>query len=382
MSENKLLYEKIISYLRQEIHSQNFKPGDKLPTEKELAQKFGVSRITSKRALEDLKSEGLIYRVRGSGSFVSSLEKNLDKFLSTSTTNNRLDYSRVVPIVLPFDVSNGGIMNVVIGASRVMDEKGYILSIHCCNDDINEEKKLLLHLYEKNVAGIIHYPISDRKNLEVMNLLYLNNYPIVTIDKYYESIPISYVVSDNLRGSYEAVQYLISKGHKKIAFVSDGKIEDATSIRNRYFGYCKALNENKISIDEQLVKSGIIDLNSNQDGIEMYKNLVKELVNQNVTGICAINDYVASSLMKSATELGISVPNELSVIGFDNLEFGKYLSVPLTTVQQNFYKIGKVAAQMLLEGIEGGEHKCFKSVVPTKLIERDSCSKALTIQNI
>jgi GntR family transcriptional regulator of arabinose operon len=236
MSENRLLYEKIISYLRQEIHSQNFKPGDKLPTEKELAQKFGVSRITSKRALEDLKVEGLIYRVRGSGSFVSGLEKNPDKFFGNSL-NNRVDYSRVVPIVLPFDVSNGGIMNVVIGASRVMDEKGYILSIHCCNDDINEEKKLLLNLYEKNVAGIIHYPISDRKNLEIMNYLYLKNYPIVTIDKYYESIPISYVVSDNLKGAYEAVQYLISKGHKRIAFVSDGKIEDATSIRNRYFGY-------------------------------------------------------------------------------------------------------------------------------------------------
>ncbi|MDF2537623.1 MAG: transcriptional regulator, GntR family with LacI sensor [Herbinix sp.] len=378
MSENRLLYEKIISYLRQEINSQNFKPGDKLPTEKELAQKFGVSRITSKRALEDLKSEGLIYRVRGSGSFVSGLEKNLDKFLSNNV-NNRLDYSRVVPIVLPFDVSNGGIMNLVIGASRVMDEKGYILSIHCGNTDNNEEKKLLLSLYDKNVAGIIHYPISDRKNLEVMNYLYLNNYPIVTIDKYYESIPISYVVSDNLRGSYEAVQYLISKGHTRIAFVSDGKIEDATSIRNRYFGYCKALNENKIEIDEQIVKSGLYDMEINHDN-EIYKKVVKELFDQGVTGICAINDYVASTLMKAATATGISVPQDLSIIGFDNLEFGKYLSVPLTTVQQNFYKIGKVAAQMLLEGIEGGEHKCFKNIVPTKLVERDSCSNILVRQ--
>ncbi len=375
MNENSLLYEKIISYLRQEIHDRNFKPGDKLPTEKELAQKFGVSRITSKRALEDLKAEGLIYRVRGSGSFVSGIEKNPDKFLA-NTVNNKLDYSRVVPIVLPFDVSNGGIMNVVIGASRVMDEKGYILSIHCCNDDINEEKKLLLSLYEKNVAGIIHYPISDRKNLEVMNYLYLNNYPIVTIDKYYESIPISYVVSDNLRGSYDAVQYLISLGHRRIAFVSDGKIEDATSIRNRYFGYCRALNENRIVIDEEIVKNGIHELDVNQDN-GIYYTVLKELNEKEVTGICAINDYVASTLMKKAMELGISVPKDMSIIGFDNLELGKYLSVPLSTVQQNFYKIGKVAAQMLLEGIEGGEHKCFKSVIPTKLVERDSCSSVL-----
>jgi GntR family transcriptional regulator, arabinose operon transcriptional repressor len=371
MDENKLLYEKIISYLRQEIQNQNYKPGDKLPTEMELANQFGVSRITSKRALADLNAEGLIYRVRGSGSFVSGIGKNKEEFI----TGNQVDYSRIVPFILPFDVSNGGIMNVVIGASRVMAEKGYILSVHCCNDDINEEKEALQQFYEKKAAGIIHYPISDRKNLEIMNLLYLNNYPIVTIDKYYESLPISHVVSDNLTGAYEAANYLINLGHKKIAFVSDNRIEDATSIRNRYFGYCKALNEYKISIDERLVKTGIFEKNCNYD--KVCEDVLKELLKYGVTGICCINDYVASALLKKAAELDIAVPGQLSIIGFDNLEFSKYLSVPLTTVQQNFYKIGKVAAQMLLDSIENGEHKCFKSIIPTKLVERDSCGSAL-----
>lgn len=371
MDENKLLYEKITSYLREEIRNQNFKPGDKLPTEMQLADQFGVSRITSKRALADLNAEGLIYRVRGSGSFVSSIARAEEKI----TAGNKMDYSRIVPFVLPFDVSNGGIMNVVAGASRVMSEKGYILSVHCCNEDINEEKEVLHQFYEKRAAGIILYPISDRKNLEIMNLLYLNNYPIVTIDKYYESLPISNVVSDNLTGAYEAVNYLINLGHKKIAIVSDNKIEDATSIRNRYFGYCKALNENKIPIDERLVKMGIMEANSNYD--KVCREVLKELLDYGITGICGINDYVASSLIKGATDLGIFVPRQLSVIGFDNLEFSKYLSVPLTTVQQNFYKIGKVAAQLLLDSIENGDHKCFKSVIPTKLIERDSCGIAL-----
>ncbi len=378
MSENNLLYEKIISYLKEEIENEKYKQGDRIPTEKELAQQFGVSRITSKRALEELKAEGLIYRVRGSGSFVSSLEKDSDKIFN-APIGGRADYSRVVSIVLPFDVSNGGIMDLVIGASRVMDEKGYILSIQCCNDDSMEEKKLLMSLYEKNVAGIIHYPISDRKNLEVMNYLYLNRYPIVTIDKYYESIPISYVVSDNERGAYDAVQFLISKGHRRIAFVSDGKIEDATSIRNRYFGYCKALNENKIPMDEKIVRNGLLEVGIHQDG-EIYTRILKELYEDGVTAICAINDYVASDMMRRTVDLGISIPKDLSIIGFDNLEFSKYLSVPLTTIQQNFYKIGKVAAQMLLESIEDGEHKCFKSVIPTKLVERESCANAIIRQ--
>lgn len=369
MDENKLLYEKIINYLRQEIESKKFKPGDKLPTEKELAERFGVSRITSKRALADLSAEGLIYRVRGSGSYVSYLDK------TQKTDNSKADYTHVIPFVLPFDVSNGGIMNVVAGASRVMAEKGYILSVHCCNYDIQEEREALHRFYENKAAGIIHYPISDRKNLEVMNLLYLNNYPIVTIDKYYESLPISYVVSDNFSGSYEAVNHLIKLGHKKIAFLSDNKIEDATSIRNRYFGYCKALNENNIPIDDQLVKMGIMEADSDYNLV--YKEVLKELIHNGTTGICGINDYLASALIKVASELGITVPGQLSVIGFDNLEFGKYLSVPLTTVQQNFYQIGKVAAQLLLDRIENGSHECFKSIIPTKLIERDSCGIAI-----
>ncbi len=367
MDESKLLYEKIISYLRAEIKNQKFKPGDKLPTEMELARQFGVSRITSKRALADLTAEGLIYRVRGSGSFVSSLGSTD----VNSAVSNKADYSRIIPFVLPFDVSNGGIMNVVAGASRVMAEKGYILSVHCCNADVNEEKEALLQFYEKKAAGIILYPISDRRNLEVMNLLYLNNYPIVTIDKYYESLPISNVVSDNFAGAYEAVNYLIRLGHKKIAMVSDRKIEDATSIRNRYFGYCKALNENKIPIEERLVRMGFMDAGRDYD--QACREILKELLDYGITGICGINDYIARSLLKGAADLGIAVPDKLSVIGFDNLDFSQYLSVPLTTVQQNFYKIGEEAAKLLLNSIQNGEHKCFKSVIPTKLIERESC---------
>ena len=371
MDESKLLYEKIISYLREEIKKQKFKPGDKLPTEMELAMQFGVSRITSKRALADLTAEGLIYRVRGSGSFVSS--PCITGVNSAAAVNN-VDYSRIVPFVLPFDVSNGGIMNVVAAASRVMAEKGYILSVHCCNADINEEKKALQQFYEKKAAGIILYPISDTKNLEVMNLLYLYNYPIVTIDKYYESLPISNVVSDNFAGAYEAVNYLIRLGHKKIAMVSDNKIEDATSIRNRYFGYCKALNENKIPIEERLVKMGFMDAGSDYD--QACREILKELLDYGITGICGINDYIARSLLKGASDLGITVPGRLSVIGFDNLDFSQYLSVPLTTVQQNFYKIGEEAARLLLDSIENGEHKCFKSIIPTRLIERESCGAA------
>ena len=104
--------------------------------------------------------------------------------------------------------------------------------------------------------------------------------------------------------------------------------------------------------------------------------LLKEPLDYGITGICGINDYIARSLLKGASDLGITVPGRLSVIGFDNLDFSQYLSVPLTTVQQNFYKIGEEAARLLLDSIENGEHKCFKSIIPTRLIERESCGAA------
>jgi GntR family transcriptional regulator, arabinose operon transcriptional repressor len=373
MEEDKLLYKQIVNYLKNEITSQALKPGDRLPTEMELSNQFNVSRITSKRALEELKNLGLIYKIRGSGSYVSDLTEQA-KSKEESINEDKLNTSRIISILLPFDISIGGLMNSLIGASKVLNQKGYYLSVHCSDRDLETEKQILLELYEKKIGGIIFYPISDRKNLETLNLLYLNNYPIVTIDKYYESIPISYVVSDNQKGAYDAAKYLIEHGHERIAFVSDENIESATSIRNRYFGYCKALKEYNLPINNNYVKVGFITDRKSSSFRDIYERLLENLLENQVTAICAVNDYVAAYLLHAASVLQIDVPSDLSIVGFDNIELTEHLSVPLTTIKQNFYQMGNVAAKLLIESIENGVHECCQIQLPTTIVKRNSCS--------
>lgn len=368
MDDNMLLYEKILQYLKQKISNKELLPGDRLPTEMELAQEFGVSRITSKRALEELRTQGLIYRVRGRGSFVT--EPGNGKPVPEKAGTG-LDYGKVIAFVLPFSCNNGGMMETIKGASRVASEKGYILDIKCSNNNLEEERALLQSLYEKGVGGVIFYPISDRKNLEVMTSFYMDGYPIVSIDRYYESVPVSSVVSDNQSGEYEAAKYLLRLGHRNIAFISDSRIEDATSVRNRYFGYCKALKESGLEVRPEFVKNGDFYNLLREPAMTM----LQELVENGVTAFCCINDYVAILVLQCLKDLGIHVPGEASVIGFDDLDISEVAYVPLTTVHQDMEQMGERAAGYIVESIESGKRSCVREVIPVKLVTRDSCQE-------
>lgn len=374
-AKNILLYQAIVDDLKNKILSGIYKPEERLPTEFEIASKYGVSRITSKRALEELKLQGLIYRIRGSGSFVSqSLPKmNQSDDISTSCINNK----GIITIMIPFDVSESSFAQSVRGASEILDENNFYINVYSGIRNLKAEQKLIKKLYEDNIKGIIYYPVSDRGNFEILNTLLLENYPIVTIDRYFEGLPINYVVSDNEYGAGKATQYLIDLGHKRVAFVSHLAIESTTSIRNRYFGYCKTLKRNNIRINSNLVKIGFADEQHDYYQKELYQNIIRELLTCEVTAIFAVNDLVATLLMRAAFELNIKIPEDISIIGFDDVELSKHLQVPLTTISQDFYNMGRTAAQMLVNEIRSGQREYNQVKLPVELIIRESCAEKL-----
>jgi GntR family transcriptional regulator of arabinose operon len=380
---NKPLYRQIVDSLKQKIDNGEFLPDEKLPTEVDLAGKFNVSRITSKKALEELEKMKLIYRIQGSGSYVSmEAEETLrDK----SDNNSGIQGSRAIAIVLPFDISYGRLTDCIKGATEVLGKKGYYLTIHSTDRDAEKERIILNNLYQNGIDGIIYYPLSDNRNLDVVHRLYMNNYPIVTIDKYFESIPVSNVISDNFKGSYEATAYLISMGHKKIAYISDMNIESASSIRNRYFGYVQALMDNNIGINYEIIRLNLneagnrnvhnLNVMDNDEYSELLKITIFDLLAKGVTGIITVNDYVAINIINICRTLEIKVPEQMSVIGFDNLELTQFMSVPLSSVEQDFHEIGKVAVEILINHIEKGRNEYVQKTIPTKFIERQSCVK-------
>jgi len=367
--KKELLYETIVSDLREKILGGTYKPDDRLPTEHELAERYGVSRITSKRALEELKQLGYVYRVRGSGSFVASplAQPSAAEIDAAGSAN-------FVAVILPFEVSNGSFALSVRGIAEVLEAKGLHMSLFNGLRDVRDVEDLLARLWRERVRGVIYYPLSDRDNFGILNMLRLEGFPLITIDKYFESVPIGYVVSDNESGGALATRYLIDRGHRKIGFVSDLAIESITSIRNRYFGYAKTLKASGIPYDPAFVKVGVTGnefARSYQKGI--YHRIVGDLTGAGITAIFAVNDFIASYLMRAAFEMDLRVPEDLSIVGFDDMDIAKHLQVPLTTVSQDFYSIGRTAGAHLCSFIESGQIDYIQERLPVRLVERESC---------
>lgn len=383
MENKETLYSKISEYIRNKIENEEILPDERIPTEGELSALFNVSRITSKRAMEELERERLIYRRRGKGSFVAHKEEI--KVEIQSKPNISSVESKIIAIVAPFPDSSGMIMQTINGILEVLNLKGYYLTVHNFNYDIEKERNLIKSLYNDQVRGIIYYPLCANKNYDFLYNLVLNRFPIVTIDKYFEGIDISYVMTDNFDGSYKAVSYLIKLGHKRIAYLADNRIDMAVSVRLRYYGYCNALINNGFPIDDTIIKLDLysqfnVDLDGNIKG-EEYNNklggLVKDLMNMGVTAIHTENDDIAINLISICNNIGIKVPEQISIIGFDNLDISEQISVPLTTIEQNFHEIGKMAAEVIINKIENGNNNYEKIILPAKLIERESCCNVL-----
>ncbi|NLO83584.1 MAG: GntR family transcriptional regulator [Clostridiales bacterium] len=366
----KTLYLQVVEYIKNEILHNRLQPGDKLPTELELSKMFGVSRITSKRALDELAKANMIYRKKGQGSFVLPIKKG------------RIEESvpKVIAIVLPTDGTAGRRVEYVRGAMDYLDGKGYYLSVHTTYDDPAKEREYLVQLPQDGIKGIILYP-SARANFDTLLTLYIKQYPIVLIDQKYESLPLSAVVSDNFDGAFQAVSHLIKLGHRRIAYVALVRLEDVSSVRERFLGYCKALRQHDIPFDRDVIRLPLSKYTQG-DTKNKLKDVLSDLLNKGTTAIFAEHDYLAIMIAKELSNMGVSIPQDVSLVGFDNIEMLEHLEFQLTTIDQDFYQIGKTAAQLVLECIENGVYKSKEVVVPVKLIERDTTARRKAISEI
>lgn len=368
-SKNKPLYVIIMEDLRTKILNGDLKPEQQLPTEVELAEQSGVSRITSKRALIELEREGLIYRKRGSGSYVK--KQNYGSLLPEPGGMNT-NPNPIISMILPYLATNES--EYIQGASDYLDSKGYYLSIHNSNWDKNKEKELLLRVPKIGSSGIILYPMSTISNIDVLTALYWNEYPFVMIDQYVDSLPVASVVSDNTEGGYLAAKKLISLGHERIAFVSSISIEYRSSVRDRYQGYCKALRDHQLPVDPELVITDFYREADEQNNSIFYKTMIERLLELGVTAVQAEHDNLAVDLLRSAIEMDIKVPEQLSIVGFDDDMISRLVEVPITTIAQDSSEIGRRAAELIVRQIENNEKKAEQFLVPVRLIERDSVS--------
>lgn len=374
------LYETIFKDFKHKIKSGVLKPGDKLPTEKEISDLYNVSRITSTRALKELELRHLIRKIKGSGSYVNELHT---KSLEDIEIEHPRGHLSLISLVLPFD----GVFSseYLQGIEDVAKEQGYFVTFHNSQKDPSIERQIIEEIIERGSHGIIVYPVSTSENLDLYTGLIIDNFPFVLIDHKIPGIDTSLVWADNQKGLYDMTTHLIELGHKRIAFIGQD-VYGISSEFERYRGFCRAHIDNGLILMPQHLYTEASSIKVPGDYLPdlplakrevcyLYDVLNALPKDQRPTALVAVNDEVADILIACAVLKGIDIPNEYSVTGFDNLPFASHLTPPLTTVTQPTRRIGREAAHALFKTILEPDRKPEVVAIPSELILRESTSK-------
>lgn len=344
-------YKLIKDYVTDKIESKELIPGQQIPSENEFARILNVSIITIRKAMSELVSEGIIYRVKGKGSFVAEIP-----------TENKTNSKFVALILSGKNMNDSSYMRIIKGIQMYLMQKEYSLIIEFSEEDMQLERKIIDRLIDKKIDGFLLYSHAPEISLESFKLLKAKHIPFVAIDRFLKSFPMNYVAANNHDGAYEAVEYLLGLGHEKIAFAAFDK--NLNTEKERYEGYCNALTNSSIKIDQE-----ILFLEETLDRGEF----ISKVKNKAFSAVFAVNDLRALELIDLCTSNGIQVPKDMSIIGFDDAEAAtKYSKIPLSTVSQSFEKIGFEAAKVLTKAIDGNEYEYTKLLLPTKLMIRES----------
>jgi len=343
------LYKQIVEDLKEKILTKELATDQQIPTELELSNEYGVSRITSKRALTELENEGLIYRIQGKGSFVKEQTNTISK-----------NETKEILFILPFP-NHTGLGDYTQGIAACLQDSPYQLNIQPNSVLTSLNVADIMNKY----TGLILYPLTSSANMDLIYTLKLNDFPVVVLDKQIDGIDISTITADNFQGGYLATKYLIELGHEKIAFLSTHQLEHTSSVRQRYLGYLKALQEEKLSYYSQ-------ELFLEDDEDQFFQEILADYQKKDITAVVAEHDLSAILLMKTANKSSYPVPAELSVIGFDNIQAAALVEPPLSTISQNFEQIGFLAAQTLIKELEGEQIATQNMQVPVQLIKRQS----------
>ncbi len=363
------LYLQVQEDLRRKIDSGVLPPGCRLPMERDLGSQYGVSSVTIKHALRNLANEGLIVRIRRKGTFVS-LRRDHHRACRTRT--------KTLALIVP-DIEDIFISEIYRGVAGVAGQIGYCVSIFSSDRDVARESQHIRDLGQRGEDGAIIFPNWGRANAEEVFELKRRRFPFVMVNRYFRDIQTHYVVADNQAGATEAVEHLIRLGHRRIGCI--GWVE-CTAIEDRLTGYRTAIGRHGIAYDEALVR-GILDEGRDKiDGIEPvtggYREMKKLLeVAPRPTAVFAVSDRLAMGAMRAIAEAGLSIPDDIALVGFDDVRYAADLD--LSTVAQPASETGRTAVEILMRQIEAESLRepavnlWQQVVLPTRFIIRGSC---------
>ncbi len=342
-------YLEIYRRIKEQIIAGEYPVGSRLPTEKELSEKYDVSVHTVRQAMALFSTEGVIQKIAGSGTFVQELPGRAGG-QKTSAKNIGVIVWEQTQHIFP------KVLHAVEGA---IFSSGYH-NIACnTGKDPQREREIIERLMAQGIRGFIISPISwDECCLENYRYIQEQNIPLVIINRRSREIRATSVLVNNEAAGYLATCRLLEAGHRRVGHLTSSVMWPELTA-NRIAGYRRALDEFGVPFDEQLV------VYDSGKGPEPGRDGAMELLSRSdrPTGVFCVNDEHVPGLCGAAAELDISVPDELSVVGFDKcLEVHSRLPFQLDTFEHPSEQVGTCAARELLEQIDNPGSAVVKTI--------------------
>ena len=357
-------YQEIVLDLRKAITLGEYKEGQRLPSEAELVKRFSTSRITVQRALKDLQHQGLIDRRAGSGTFVKRVDRT-EKFV----------FGLLIPGLGETEIFEP----ICQGMARAGRAGGHALlwgdTTHTSGNKEQQTRELCEYYISRDVTGVFFAPVEltpnkDSVNLWVLDALEKARIPVVLLDRCVFQYPkrsnFDLVGIDNRRAGYIVTEQLLKHGCKQLMFLAAPF--SAPTVDARIAGFRDALRDYGCKDSDACVHIGSPD---DSDAVRAALSKLQP------DGFVCANDSTAAHLMRTLDQLGVRVPEEIRIVGFDDVKYAGLLGVPLTTVRQPCREIGEVAITLMLDRIAHPGMPSRDVLLDCKLVVRRSCGSPL-----
>ena len=330
-------------------------------TLQEIARLAGVSKATVSRVLNE-KESGVSETTRKRVQLLLDEMEYQQNVAGRRTSSSK---TKIIGLIIP-DVLNPFFPQLLQSVENCASANGYTVLLGNSNHSKEREGKYIAAFLARGVDGIILTTATDDYGKLQANIKLLNksNVPCVLMDRAAANDVTAFgVYVDNEFGMFSACDYLIKSGHKRIAFIT-GPTGLSTSLE-RLNGYKEALQHHKLSFDEGLVAVGKYTMQSGYDAVVSFQEAHVEF-----SAVLAANDIMALGAMQAVAQFGYRIPEDIEIIGFDNIEFSSISSPPLSTVEQPVSDMGRTAVERLIDLINGKQLKVSRHCLEPRLVLR------------
>jgi GntR family transcriptional regulator of arabinose operon len=357
-------YRFVREEMRNAIVSQKFGPGERLPADGELARRFDTSRLTVMRALRDLEVEGLVERKAGAGTFVRppiQLEPH--------------EFGLLIP-----DLGDGEIFEPICrGMARAGESARQSLlwgNVPATAESKEEQaEELCRYFISRKVSGVFFAPVEltehkDQLNVRLAKDLDSAGIPVVLLDRCIYTFPershYDLIGIDNVRAGYQITERVLQAGCRRVSFVF--RPRSAPTITARIAGYREALWAHNIVPESVLI--------AEMDPLDLGR-FKRFMHSARPDGIVCANDFTAGQIMHSALSAGLRIPQDIRVVGFDDVKYASLLPVPLTTVHQPCAEMGAAAITAMLQRMEKPDRNSRDILLDFRIVVRQSCGGSI-----